>query len=263
MSARFEQFKDLHSGKDLFILPNVWNAKSAAVFQEQGFRAVATSSFAVAESLGYSDGEGMPFSDYLFIIRRILSAIKIPLSVDIEMGYAATKEGIYENIHRLAEEGVVGINIEDSAIGSSGRVLKDAKTFGRTLEFLRSRLEASKIDLFINVRCDTFILDVPNKEKETKERMKIYEDSGADGIFLPCIRKEEDILAAVNNTRLPLNVMYLPGLPGWDVLQGLGVSRVSMGAFLFNKAYALTGELVREMVGEGTDISVVLPVGGK
>ena len=237
MSAKFQTFNDLHQSTDLFILPNVWNAKSAIVFQEKGFPAIATSSAAVAGSLGYLDGEGMPFHDYLFIIKRILSSVQIPLSIDMEMGYGATDEEIYGHILTLAGIGVAGINIEDSIIAGSGRVLKEAKLFAGTIGHIKSKLASASIDIFINVRCDTYLLSVEHKRQETSRRLKMYEAAGADGIFLPCVCDEDDILAAVRDTALPLNVMYIPGLPGVERLQLLGVKRVSMGPFSFNKIY--------------------------
>jgi 2-methylisocitrate lyase-like PEP mutase family enzyme len=237
MSAKFKTFNDLHQSTDLFILPNVWNAKSAIVFQEKGFPAIATSSAAVAGSLGYLDGEGMPFHDYLFVINRILSSVQIPLSVDMEMGYGASDEEIYTHILTLVEMGVAGINIEDSIIDRSGRVLKDAKLFARTIEHIKNKLASQHIDIFINVRCDTYLLSVENRRRETSHRVKMYESAGANGIFLPCICDEDDISAAVRDTTLPLNVMYIPGLPGFEPLRLLGVKRVSMGPFSFNKIY--------------------------
>jgi len=237
MTTKFEQFHKLHHEPRLFVLPNVWNAKSARLFQEKDFPALATSSAAVAESLGYQDGEQMPFSSYLFIIRRIVAATQLPLSVDLEMGYGPTADAIYTNILSLVDLGVVGINLEDSAIHQGTRFLDTAKTFAHTLETIKNRLAADNIDLFINVRCDTYLLDVKDKEKETEQRIKLYENSGADGIFLPCIREEQDIASAVDTTRLPLNVMYIPGLPDLEVLGALGVKRVSMGPYAFNKVY--------------------------
>jgi 2-methylisocitrate lyase-like PEP mutase family enzyme len=207
------------------------------LFQEKDFPAIATSSAAVAESLGYQDGEQMPFNSYLFIIRRIVAATKLPLSVDLEMGYGLTADDIYTNILSLIDLGVVGINLEDSAIHQGTRFLGMPKTFAHTLETIKNRLTADNLHLFINVRCDTYLLDVKDKRKETKERVSTYENSGADGIFLPCIREEQDIAAAVNATRLPLNVMYVPGLPDLETLQNLGVKRVSMGPSAFNKVY--------------------------
>ena len=126
MSQHFEKFKSLHHSDELLLLPNAWNAKSASLFQQAGFAAVATSSMAVAHSLGYEDGEAMPFSDYLLVIKRIVSQLQIPLSVDIEMGYGDTDEKIFSNILQLTELGVAGINIEDSIIVNTNRSLKDA-----------------------------------------------------------------------------------------------------------------------------------------
>jgi len=251
MSAKFSAFRDLHYTAALFVLPNVWDAKSARIFQENGFPAVATSSAAVADSLGYRDGEGMPFYDYLFVITRILAAVEIPLSVDLEMGYGTSDEQIYQNIRKLVDLGVVGINIEDSAMDKTGRVLKDAGVFAQTVAHIRNRLLEEKLELFINIRCDTFILDVDNKRRETNRRIKLYEAAGADGIFLPCISDKDDIAEVINHTKLPLNVMCVPGLPGFETLNRLRVKRASMGPFLFGRVYQDIGKLSNAITGSG------------
>lgn len=248
MLSNFEKFKALHHAENLFILPNAWDAKSAIVLEENKFNAIATSSSAVSESLGYPDGEGMPLSDYLFVIKRILTSVKVPVTVDFEMGYGKTKEEVFENIKKLAETGVAGINIEDSKIENSKRLLKDATEFAQMIEYVKSKLNAEKLSLFINIRCDTYLLSVKNKQAETTKRLKIYESTGADGIFLPCISNENDIAEAVSNTKLPVSVMCIPGLPGFDKLNELGVKRASMGPFLFSKAYQTAGELVQKVI---------------
>lgn len=256
MSSRFETFKALHQSS-LFVLPNAWDAKSALLLQQNNFPAIATSSAAVAGSLGYADGENMPFADYLFVIKRILAAIQIPLTVDIEMGYGKTDEAIYANIRQLIYLGVAGINIEDSVINKEGRKLKDAKAFAKTLRYIKDKLVADKLNIFINVRCDTFILNVENKQQETKDRLAIYEAAGADGIFLPCISTEEDITTVVQHTKLPLNVMCIPGLADLDTLNKWGVKRASLGPFLFNKVYSNVG-LLSESINKAGNFSPVL-----
>jgi 2-methylisocitrate lyase-like PEP mutase family enzyme len=257
MSQKFKEFKGLHQTDTLFVLPNVWNAKSAVLFQEQGFPAVATSSMAVANSIGYEDGEGIPFNDYLFIIKRILSSIKIPLSVDMEMGFGISDEQILTNIQKLTELDVAGINIEDSSIVKSARVLKDPGGFAKTIEKVKNKLTAKGINLFINIRCDTYILNVKNKEQETLNRLKHYEATGADGIFLPGITDEKDISEFVNNTKLPLNVMCVPGLPDFNRLVKLGVKRISMGPFMFNKVYSNIAELSRNITKENSFTAIL------
>lgn len=257
MSTSFENFKALHHGNELFVLPNVWDARSAIIFQEKEFPAIGTSSAAVANSLGYEDGEQMSFSEYLFVINRIISSVKIPLTVDLEMGYGKNNEEILANILKLVELGVTGINIEDSILHNSKRILKEAGIFARTIEYLKNTLESRALNLFINIRCDTYILNVENKQQETVNRLKIYNATGADGIFLPCITNEEDIAEAIANTTLPLNVMCIPGLPAIDLLNQVGVKRVSMGPFMFQKVYKNIGSL-SQAIASSKDFSPIL-----
>ncbi len=251
MSTSFQKFRSLHHADQLFVLPNAWDARSAQILQEQNFPAIATSSAAVANSLGYEDGEKMSFDEYLFVIKRILASVNVPVTVDIETGYGKTKDDIYNNLRKLIELGVVGINIEDSVIVNGQRSLQDAKTFSSNIEFIRKKLRDEKLELFINVRCDTYILNVENKERETLNRLSIYNNCGADGIFLPCISSEEDIAEAAAHTKLPLNVMVIPGVPDIETLNRLGVKRVSMGPFLFQKTYNGIAEHVRGMMLSG------------
>lgn len=247
MSARFQQFKALHQSDQLFVLPNVWNAKSALLFQEKQFPSIATSSDAVAASLGYADGEKMSFEEYLFVIRRITAVTTIPLSVDMEMGYGTTVSEIYAHLKTLIGLGVAGINIEDSVIVPAGRTLQAADTFAAKLAGIKALLAADGLNIFINVRCDTFLLGVENKQAESLRRITLYETAGADGIFLPCIHDTADIAQVTAHTALPLNVMCIPGLPDFPTLQQLGVKRASMGGFLFSKVYDHIGALAGEI----------------
>src|SRR5688572_3018894 len=139
MSSQFKKFKELHYQDDLFILPNVWDARSAIVLQEKKFEAIGTSSAAVANALGYEDGENMPFEDYLFVIKRILQSVKIPLTVDMEMGYGDSNEKVYSNLTKLMELGVVGINLEDSVIRQSKRELGDKIEFVKRIGYLTNK----------------------------------------------------------------------------------------------------------------------------
>jgi 2-methylisocitrate lyase-like PEP mutase family enzyme len=248
MTDNLKKFKNLHHGKNLFVLPNAWDAKSALIFQEKEFAAIGTSSAAVSASMGYEDGEGMPFEDYLFVLRKILNAVTVPVTVDMEMGYGKNSTEITENIQKLIELGVVGINIEDSSITNANRTLKDGNEFAKTIEHIKSQLTAKNLSIFINIRCDTYLLNIKDKQKETTDRLKKYQSTGADGIFLPCISDENDIAEAVSYSKLPLNVMCYPGLPGFDKLNELGIKRVSMGPFMFNTVYKKAGELCQHII---------------
>lgn len=124
--TNFEIFTSLHHQKIAFILPNAWDVKTAQFIENSGYPAVATSSAVIANSCGYQDGENISFNECVYMINRILKSVKIPVSVDIEMGYADSSEQLFENVLRLYEIRVVGINIEDSVICNSERSLGDA-----------------------------------------------------------------------------------------------------------------------------------------
>lgn len=230
----FEYFNKLHQQADPLLIGNVWNAQSAKVLEKLKLQALATSSGAVAETLGYADGEEMSFDEYLFVIKRIKNSTALTLSVDLETGYGKSVDEIVANIKQLTEIGVVGINLEDSIIQASTRKIADAESFAEKLRQISSSLNSENIKIFINVRCDAFLLGVPDARNEGIRRMKLYESQGIHGLFLPCITDLEDIKASVNATHLPVNVMCMPNLPGFKDLKFAGVKRISMGNF-FNR----------------------------
>ena len=227
-------FNELHSQNTPLLLCNVWDVPSAKMAESLGYHAIGTSSAAIAAQLGYNDGENMPFQDLYQVVTRIKNNTTLPLTVDIEAGYSRNPSQVYDHIESLLGLGIVGINIEDSLVKEE-RKLVDATEFAKLILYLRSRLNEEGRKLFINVRTDTFVLNVPDTLVETEKRIKLYDEAGADGIFIPCITKEADIQMLVEKTNLPINVMCMPDLPSFNKLKDLGIKRISMGDFLFAK----------------------------
>lgn len=243
------EFKNLHKQNKPLLICNVWDVPSTELAEKLNFQAIGTSSSAIASILGYNDGEEMEFSELEYFVKRILSIPKLPLSVDLESGYSRNPMEIVENIKRLANLGVVGINIEDSIVIKE-RTLLNANEFSQTLSKVRELLEKASIDMFINVRTDTFLLNHPNVITETKKRIKLYENAGANGIFTPCIEKKTDIEEIINSTNLPINVMCMPNLPSFETLEKLGVNRISMGNFLFDKMYSNLEKITKTVLND-------------
>ena len=230
------KFKNLHNQEKPFLIGNVWDVPSAKTAEKLNFQAIGTSSSAIASLLGYNDGEEMEFSELEYIIKRIALNTKLPLSVDLESGYSRNSKQIVEHIKRLVDIGVVGINIEDSVVINEQRVLVDSNVFTKTLTEIQEYLAKDKIDIFINVRIDTY--------------------AGANGIFIPCIEKEQDIKTMVKTTKLPINVMCMPNLPDFKTLSVLGVKRISMGNFLFDKMYCKFEETVHTVLNQNSFNSI-------
>jgi 2-methylisocitrate lyase-like PEP mutase family enzyme len=228
-------FTELHLQSEPFLLGNVWDVPIAKSLEKTGYQAIGTSSAAMANLLGYEDGEEMPFEEMLHLVKRIKQNISIPLSVDIEGGYAKDPSKVFENVLRLVELDIIGINIEDSVVQDNIRVLSDKEHLASKIATISARLQSIEKKLFINARIDTYLLDVPKKLNETLSRIQLYEQAGASGIFIPLLASSADIAEIVKSTRLPLNLMAIPGLPSFDQLRKLGVKRVSTGNFLHQK----------------------------
>ena len=219
------------------LICNVWDVQSAKTAQNLNFQAIGTSSSAIAAMLGYRDGEEMSFQELEYLVGRITKSVDIPLSVDLEGGFSRDPKEIVDNIIRLSDLGVVGINIEDSVVDEKREIL-NANAFSKTLENICASLKKQNKEVFINVRTDAFLLGLPNPVEETIDRGQKYESAGADGLFVPCIVSEDDIKNVIEKISLPLNVMCMPNLPNFEVLNQLGVSRISMGNFVFGKMAA-------------------------
>jgi 2-methylisocitrate lyase-like PEP mutase family enzyme len=250
MRREVKLFNELHRQEEPLLLGNVWNVQSAKIFEKMNFKAIGTSSAAVAETLGYKDGEYMPFGEYFFIVKRIKESTSIPLTVDLEAGYGKTVEEILSNIKQLCELGVVGINIEDSIVRNSVREIVQAEDFAEKLFAITTQLKNEGIDVFINVRCDAFLLNLPDARAKAIGRIALYEKASIQGIFLPCITGVEDIKTTVNSTTLPVNVMCMPGLPDFDVLKSLNVKRISMGNFMNGSVYKELETLTQNVIKE-------------
>ncbi|GEJ43477.1 isocitrate lyase/phosphoenolpyruvate mutase family protein [Chryseobacterium sp. ON_d1] len=230
-------FKQLHHGEEPLLLGNVWNVESARVYEKLGYKALATSSSAVALSLGYEDGEQMSFEEYFYIIKRIKASVSTPLSVDLESGYGSDIDTIVSNILKLIEIGVSGINIEDSYVTGRTRKLMDRNVFHEKLKDIFIKLGENRDQIFINVRTDPFLLKMENALEETLERIKLFEELKADGVFVPGMTSENAIRTITEATYLPVNVMCLPDLPDFDTLKKSGVKRITSGAFMYRHIY--------------------------
>jgi 2-methylisocitrate lyase-like PEP mutase family enzyme len=251
MTTKFQEFKDLHYTETPLLLGNVWNVQSAKVLEKLGYKALGTSSYAVAETLGYKDGENISFKEYLFVVERIAKSTDLPLSVDLEFGFGETAKTVVANIVKLYDLGVVGINIEDSVVHNAERTLINAAVFTKKLAYITNTLAAKNIELFINVRCDAFLLNVPNKLEEAITRVKHYETTPIHGIFLPCIIDPNDIKEVVVNIKSPLNVLGLPNFPNSKTLQQAGVKRISIGNFVNDFIYKQMENVCLQVAAKG------------
>ncbi|MCZ8522489.1 MULTISPECIES: isocitrate lyase/PEP mutase family protein [Paenibacillus] len=244
--SNIERFQKLHESDELLVLGNAWDLPSALVLEKAGFKAIGTTSWGIAASLGYADGEAIGFDQQLSVIQRIVDHVQIPVTADIETGYGHNDETIVSNVLKVADLGASGINIEDSMKGGTG--LKPLSDQCQLLAKIRSALDHNGFGhFFINARIDAYLLNL-DPLNETRTRSKEYVESGASGIFVPRLMDEEEIKTIASCTTAPLNVIALPGLADHVKLRELGVRRLSLGGSLYRKMNALLEQCAVEML---------------
>lgn len=241
------RFRALHAPGRLLILPNAWDAASAALVAAAGAEAVATTSAGLAWSRGYPDGNTLPVRVVEAAIAEIARAVAVPLSVDIEAGYTVEPQGVGELVAAVIAAGAAGVNIEDG---------DDAPDLlCRKIEAARGAAARAGVDLFLNARTDVYLRRLVAPERavaETLERGRHYLAAGCDGLFVPGASAAADLRAlAAGVGDAPLNVMAVPGLPAAAELQRLGVRRLSAGAGLAAAAYGRARRLARDFLRDG------------
>jgi 2-methylisocitrate lyase-like PEP mutase family enzyme len=226
-------FAGLHAGAAILVLPNAWDAASAALMADAGATAIATSSAAVAWARGYPDGDLLPMEKVLATVREIVGATHLPVTCDFEGGYTDDLGALAENITQVIDAGAVGINFEDGG--------RDPELHARKVAAARAAADRTGVPLFINARTDVYLRKLAEGEAafvETVRRGRLYAEAGASGVFTPGAVDEGLIGRLAEALPLPLNVMLLPGLAPAARLQALGVRRLSSATAPFRLAYA-------------------------
>jgi 2-methylisocitrate lyase-like PEP mutase family enzyme len=255
--TKAEQLKALHHQKKMLVLPNIWDPLGAALLEDLGYQAIATASAPVAFTSGFDDGQKIPFSEVLGKLERIVDKVDIPVTADIESGYANDNTGLAQNIEALIKTGVVGINLEDFNI-ETGAFFLLADQCERIMT-VRKVSENCGIPLFINARTDVYLkgknfASEKAKFEETLQRGRAYLDAGADCIFPPAMKDADDLKKLIDVLRCPVNVLAFPGTPDFQELKEIGVARLSLGpAFLKIAIKAMKETALKLKNGEGLD----------
>ena len=241
------EFLDLHHG-DGFVVPNAWDAGSARIFEDVGFPVIATTSAGIAWSCGAPDGGTLGRDTMLDHIARIVAAVDVPVSADLESGYGPLAHDVAQTVARAVEVGVVGGNLEDSDPNGLFGVEEAAERIAA------ARGAAPRGTFVLNARTDTYFAGTQGDTfTQTVERAVRYVDAGADCVFVPAVPEEETIRRLTDAIPAPLNVVAgLGNSLAAPTLFSLGVRRVSLGGSIARAAFSLVERAGRELQQTGT-----------
>jgi 2-methylisocitrate lyase-like PEP mutase family enzyme len=248
-----EDFRALHHGKRILILPNGWDVPSVRVFEEAGFPAVATSSAGMLVSLGYPDGEVIGRGEFVSAVERIARVLSVPLSTDIVAGFGKSTKEVIVTVKAILKTGAVGINIEDFTHAT--KKLYPIERQIENVKAIRKLGGTTGIPLVINARTDALRYaegDEGARFKEAVRRAIAYRDAGADCVYPMGLIDATSIAGFVKALSFPVNVMVRKGLPPISELERLGVARVSFGPSPSYAAMGLLKRAAKEVLERGT-----------
>ena len=231
-AKKAEILRKLHYGPRILILPNAWDAISALIVEDAGFPAVATTSAGVAAALGYPDGQRVQRDEMLEAVARIARVVKVPVTADLESGYATTPSEIADFARATIAAGAVGLNFED-VTGDDEASFVELNLQVEKIAALREAANSAGVPLVINARTDIYLLPIGPEEsrfERTVERLRAYRKAGADCVFAPGVRDAETISKLVKAIDAPLNILLQPGGATLRELEKLGVARASAGS---------------------------------
>ena len=248
-----EQFRALHVPGKPVVLVNAWDAITARIIASLGYEAVATTSAGVTWAEGFADGQSLGRERMLGAVTRVVHAVSLPVTADLEGGYGTTVDDAIATARGAIEAGAIGLNFEDGLEGSSDLI--DAELQAQRIRAIRRTGDELGVPLVINARTDAIF----NGEGEESElmaeairRARIYRDAGADCIFVPGASERDEIATLVSQIGAPLNVLAGPATPGIAELAALGVARVSLGSRPISYALGAFRDAAREVRERGT-----------
>ena len=245
--SRSAKFRALHANADQpLLLVNIWDVGGARLVESLGAPAIATTSAGVAWSLGYADGNHLPVAALAQLAVNIVNAVKVPVSIDVEAGYADDASVVSENLKPILDAGVSGINIEDGA--------GPPAVLARKIEAIKLLATSMGIDIFVNARTDVYLQNLApddRKVEETLQRAALYKSAGADGLFVPASASPAHISQITAGTDLPINLLAWPGLPRVSELAKLGVRRLSVGSGISQIAWRQIANLAEAFLADG------------
>ena len=245
----YKVFRQLHQS-GCFVIPNPWDAGSARLLAGLGFPALATTSSGFAWSLGRSDHD-VKLVEVLAHLRSIVAAVDVPVSADLEGGFAIEPEAVGANVAAAAATGIAGLSIEDST-GDPAHPLFDFPLAVERIRSARRAIDDSGRDILLTGRSEGFIAGRPDLG-ETIRRLAAYAEAGADCLYAPGMRSLSDIEAVVKAVApKPVNVLASSDFATVAELAGLGVRRISVGGALARSAWTGFLAAAKEIAAQGT-----------
>ncbi len=244
------RFLSLHRGDRPLVMPNPWDRGSAVLLESLGFEALATTSSGFAATLGRLDGM-VTRDEAIAHAAEIVEAVDVPVSADLENGFADDPADVAETVRLALDVGLAGCSIEDFGGRESDTIYDPGLAAERVAAAADAAHSGSSGTLVLTARAENHIHGRDDLA-DTIARLQSFQKTGADVLFAPGVRELDQIRELTSSVDLPVNVLVLPGMPSVSDLADAGVSRISVGGAFAFAAYGAAAAAGRELLEAGT-----------
>jgi 2-methylisocitrate lyase-like PEP mutase family enzyme len=228
----YEKFLDLHRGKEAFIMPNAWDGASAGLLKRAGFRALGSSSAAIALGMGRQDGRhAVSLEEAIDNAKLLHRASRLPINGDLEDGFGPSPDDCVRTVQAAIDAGLGGLGIEDTTADPDGPI----HCFDAAVARVRAAAKAARGKIVLTGRTDNYLNGREDLD-DTIRRLVAFAEAGADVLYAPALPDMDAIKKVVAAVApKPVNVLIGPGTGIVPVseLSAVGVKRISLGAALY------------------------------
>jgi 2-methylisocitrate lyase-like PEP mutase family enzyme len=244
-----QRFLAMHRAGEPLLMPNPWDLGSARLLASLGFEALATTSSGFAATLGRNDGS-VSRDEAIVHSAVIVAATDLPVSADLENGFADDPSGVAETMSVAIEVGLAGASVEDST-GRPDDPIYDIGPAAERVAAAAAAAHARPGRLVLTARAENYLHGRPDLA-DTIARLQAFQEAGADVLYAPGLRRLEDISQVVREVDRPVNVLALEGVPPVAELAQAGVSRISVGGAFAFAALGAVVSAATELREQGT-----------
>lgn len=247
-----DEFLKHHIEGPMIRMLNAWDRGTAKIMEDAGAEALGTTSAGILYAQGLPDYEGaLSRDDCLRYAEDICSAVDIPVSIDSEDGYGDTPEEVAETFKMMIQTGAMGGSIEDHPRVAGTELISAEETADR-IRAARETIETSGVQFVLTARAECYLVNHPDRLNESIRRIQMYEAAGAHCVYVPGLRKRDDIMAVLSAVTCPVNVLV--GIKTFDIslseLEEMGVRRISVGGSVACAAMGLVRAATKGILGD-------------
>ena len=247
--------------KDILVMPGAYDATSAKIIEQVGFKAVTLGGYPSSASiLGKPDVSILTLTEMVTHTRNIVEAVNIPVFADADTGHGNVTN-VIRTIREFEKTGVAGLFIEDQVFPKRCGHMEGKQVIPteEMIPKIKAAVDTRKDqDFIIMARTDALAIYGVN---EAIDRANRYKEAGVDILFIEAPRTKEDMIKINQEAHAPTMAIQIEGgktpLVTAKELEEIGYNVVVFPLVTLYAAAWAVRKVMKELFNSGTTLKNV------